>query len=56
MSLARAVAREEIDVARAEAAKRRAEERLAFDYRLQAGPTTSRNALRLLSLIGLSPT
>lgn len=32
------------------------DERLAFDYRLQAGPTTSRNALRLLSLIGLSPT
>lgn len=30
-------------------------ERLVFDYRLREGPTTSRNALRLLALIGLSP-
>jgi DNA mismatch repair ATPase MutS len=30
------------------------DERLAFDYRLRPGPTTSSNALRLLSLIGLS--
>ncbi len=29
-------------------------ERLTFDYRLRPGPTTSRNALRLLSLIGLT--
>jgi len=28
-------------------------ERLIFDYRLQPGPATSHNALRLLSLIGL---
>jgi hypothetical protein len=31
-------------------------ERLVFDYRLRPGPATSRNALRLLKLIGLSPT
>jgi hypothetical protein len=31
------------------------DERLVFDYRLTAGPATSRNALRLLKLIGLSP-
>ncbi|MGH7615932.1 MAG: MutS-related protein [Gemmatimonadaceae bacterium] len=30
------------------------DERLIFDYRLRPGPTTSRNALRLLSLIGLT--
>jgi len=30
------------------------DERLIFDYRLRAGPTQSRNALRLLSLIGLT--
>jgi DNA mismatch repair ATPase MutS len=30
-------------------------ERLVFDYRLRPGPATSRNALRLLKLIGLSP-
>ena len=32
------------------------DERLIFDYRLRAGPTKSRNALRLLSLIGLTHT
>ena len=31
------------------------DERLIFDYRLRPGPATSRNALRLLQLIGLSP-
>jgi hypothetical protein len=31
-------------------------ERLVFDYRLRPGPATSRNALRLLKLIGLSST
>jgi hypothetical protein len=31
------------------------DERLVFDYRLRPGPATSRNALRLLKLIGLSP-
>lgn len=30
-------------------------ERLVFDYRLRPGPTTSRNALRLLHLVGLTP-
>jgi hypothetical protein len=30
------------------------DERLVFDYRLRPGPATSRNALRLLKLIGLS--
>jgi ABC-type multidrug transport system fused ATPase/permease subunit len=29
-------------------------ERLVFDYRLRSGPATSRNALRLLKVIGLS--
>ena len=29
-------------------------ERLVFDYRLRPGPATSRNALRLLRVIGLS--
>jgi DNA mismatch repair ATPase MutS len=30
-------------------------ERLVFDHRLKEGPTTSTNALRLLTLIGLTP-
>ena len=30
------------------------EQRLTFDYRLRSGPTTSSNALQLLSLIGLT--
>lgn len=30
------------------------EERMSFDYRLQSGPTTSRNALRLLALVGIA--
>jgi MutS domain V len=30
-------------------------EQIAFDYRLHAGPTTSRNALKLLALVGIAP-
>lgn len=29
-------------------------ERLAFDYRLRPGPTTSRNALKLLAMVGIA--
>lgn len=31
-------------------------EEMRFDYHLHAGPTTSRNALRLLALVGITPT
>jgi len=37
-------------------AQQSGDERLVFDHKLRRGPTTSTNALRLLALIGLTPT